>query len=203
MNDVRPIIERELPALPGWCTVEKGVRLATLAASLPPVPRCVELGVFGGRSLVAIALGLFAAECGSVDGIDPYTRAAALEGTNAPANDEWWGNLEYEDVARSAQEALYRLGLHDLAKIVRMRSQDVAQYYEDGSIDLLHQDANHSEETSCAEVHLWAPKMTPEGVWVFDDTDWATTQKAQRELEALGFKLIEDYKTWRVYRRAP
>jgi len=199
--DVDAIIERELPGLPGWCTNEKAKRMAELARD---ADHCVELGVFGGRSLCAIALSLRESrnECSRVDGIDPYTPAAALEGVNHSDNDAWWSQLDYEAVARAAQVALYRLGLMQCARLVRMTSREAVEFYVDGTIDLLHLDANHSEATSCTDVALWAPKIRPGGIWVFDDTDWESTKKAQHELEALGFDEVEDYVQWKVYRRS-
>lgn len=191
------IIERELPKLPGWCTPEKGKRMAELARD---AALCVELGVFGGRSLVALALTLRDQGFGRAHGVDPFTKAASLEGTNDKANDEWWGGLDYEAVARAAQQALYRLRLVPYAQLVRMHSREVVGFYGDGTVDLLHQDSNHSEEVSCSEVALWAPKIRPGGYWIADDTNWPTTQKAQDELGALGFVELEDYETWKVYR---
>ena len=198
--DVDRIISRELPAMLGWCSAEKARRLSALARDQQ---FCVELGVFGGRSLIAIALGLRDGrnECARVDGIDPFTPAAALEGTNDPANNDWWQKIDYEAVARSAQEALYRLDLVWCAHIIRMRSRDVVGFYGDGTVDLLHQDSNHSEEVSCEEVSAWAPKIRSGGYWVFDDTDWPTTKKAQLALEARGFSEIEDNGSWKVYRK--
>jgi hypothetical protein len=197
-EDVNAIIERELPNLPGWCTVEKGRRMAELARS---ASLCVELGVFGGRGLVSMALSLADQGFGRVDGIDPFTPSAALEGTNDPANNEYWAHLDYAAIARDAQITLYRLGLVDCAQLIRMLSREVVGFYEDGTIDVLHQDANHAEETSCEEVALWSPKIRPGGYWIFDDADWPTTQKAQRDLEALGFDLIENHTKWKVYRK--
>ena len=196
--EIGAIIDRELSKIPGWCSDKKGKRMAALAhgASL-----CVELGVFGSRGLCSIALGLQDQGYGQAHGIDPYTPAAALEGVNAPENDEWWSKLDYESIAREAQMAIYRLGLISYAQLIRMRSCDVVDFYGDGTLDLLHQDANHSEQTSCEEVVRWAPKIRPGGLWLADDTDWESTQKAQRELVALGFVELEDHVTWKVYRR--
>jgi hypothetical protein len=196
--DVEAIIERELPGLPGWCTPKKGKRIAELARDAHLI---VELGVFGGRSLVAMALALrdSSNDFSRVDGIDPYTPAAALEGTNDPANSAWWSALDYEAVARAAQEALYRLELMPYARLVRMLSREVVGFYADGTLDLLHQDANHAEETTCEEVALWVPKIRPGGYWIFDDTNWESTRKAQRELAALGFRELEDHGGWKIY----
>jgi len=197
--DVDAIIERELPGLPGWCTPEKGKRMAELARG---AQLCVELGVFGGRGLVAMALTLADQGFGRADGIDPYTPSAALDGSNAETNNTWWSQLDYEAIARTAQVALYRLGLMPYARLVRMTSREAVEFYIDGTLDFLHLDANHSEETSCEDVALWAPKMRPSGIWVFDDTDWESTKKAQLALEALGFREIEDHVSWKVYRRS-
>jgi hypothetical protein len=197
-SEVDKVITHELPKLPGWCTVDKAKRMAALArgASL-----CIELGVFGGRSLVAIALTLRAQESGRVDGIDPYTASAALEGTNDPANDEWWAQLDYKAIENVAEEALYRLGLVQYARLVRMLSRAVVAFYGDETVDLLHQDSNHSEEITCQEVALWAPKIRRGGYWAFDDTNWPTTQKAQVLLLELGFTRMEDHETWAVFQK--
>lgn len=198
--NVNEIIERELPGLPGWCTPQKGRRLAELMRGASLV---VELGVFGGRSLVAMALGLKDSpnEFSRIDGIDPYTPAAALEGVNDPANDEWWSKLDYESVARAAQEVLYRLDLMSYARLVRMRSLDVVDFYVDGTVDALHMDSNHSEDVSSAEVVRWTPKIRPGGYWIFDDTNWESTKKAQRMLIELEFEELEDHGGWKVYQK--
>jgi predicted O-methyltransferase YrrM len=197
-SDVNETIERELPGLPGWCLVDKGKRMAHLARG---TNLCVELGVFGGRGIVSMALALKDQGFGRADGIDPYTPAASLEGANDPANDEYWAHLDYESVARAAQEAFYKLELMPYARIIRMRSCDVVDFYADGTIDLLHLDANHSEATSCSDVTLWAPKIRVGGHWIFDDADWPTTQAAQRVLEGLCFDQVENHTQWKVYRR--
>lgn len=198
-EEVENAIDRELPKLEGWCTPEKGKRMAALArgASL-----CVELGVFGGRGLISMALALADQGFGRADGIDPFTAVAAVDGTNDTANNEWWRGIDFETIARGAQEAIYELDLVPYAHLIRMLSREVVRHYDDGSVDVLHQDSNHSEEISSEEVALWAPKIKQGGYWVADDTNWASTQKAQRELEALGFQELEDHGSWKVYLRA-
>lgn len=196
--NAKELIKNELPGLPGWCTVEKGLRMAELArlASL-----CVELGVFGGRGLIAMAATLRDQGFGQAHGIDPYTVDAALEGVNSAANDEWWSSLDLGEIARTAQLAIERTGLTPWTRIIWERSQDAVARYDDETVDLLHMDSNHSEEVTCAEVALWSPKIRLGGHLVFDDTDWETTKRAQRELEALGFELLEDHGGWKVYRK--
>lgn len=194
--NIDEIIERELPKLPGWCTPEKGRRMAELArgASL-----CVELGVFGGRGIISMTLALADQGFGRADGIDPYTPAAALEGSNAPANNEWWSHLDYEAVSRAAQIGICSLGLYPYARLVRLSSREAVVFYDDESIDALHLDANHSEETSREDVALWAPKIRRGGYLIFDDTDWESTRRAQQELVETGFRELENHGGWKVY----
>jgi hypothetical protein len=196
--NIETFIALDLPKLPGWCTPEKTRRMFELTKGSM---LCVELGVFGGRSLVSIALALADQGFGRVDGIDPYTTSAALEGTNDPANDEWWAHLDYKAIENIAEETLYRLELVQYTRLVRMLSRSVVEFYGDETIDLLHQDSNHSEEITCQEVALWAPKIRSGGYWAFDDTNWPTTKKAQKLLLESGFTRTEDHETWAVFQK--
>ncbi len=203
-EQVYPILETIIPALPGWCSVEKAKRLARLTADIAP-PLAVELGVFGGRSLVAIAFGCKAAGGGRVEGIDPYERAASLEGTQDQANMNWWGQLDHDAVLAAAERGIQKSGVADAASIVRAKSLDAVSRYLDGSLRLLHQDSNHAEEVSCAEVRAYAPKMALGGFWVMDDTNWPSTAKAQWLLVEMGFVLVESHaqtataSAWEIY----
>lgn len=199
-------VDTILPKLPGWCTPEKGRRLEKLAIDVRAT-LCVELGVFGGRSLIAIALGLSRNGFGRVDGIDPYTKPASLEGASNPENDRWWSEVHYEDILQQATDGIEQNGLSEHARIIRAKSLDVVDQYEDGSLDLLHQDSNHSEEVSLAEVMAWMRKIRVGGYWIFDDVNWTThgvptTLRAQQVLESNGFERIESYDTWAIFQNA-
>jgi predicted O-methyltransferase YrrM len=187
--------------LPGWCTEQKARRLAQLVVEGKP-QTCVELGVFGGRSLVPIGLALQYNGKGHVTGVDPYTNAAALEGTNDAANNLWWLRVQLEEIHEAALVGVASAGLRGMVEIVKAKSLDVVGRYEDGSIDLLHQDSNHSEEVSVAEVRAWLPKVRPGGWWVFDDSDWPSTQAAQFLLKEAGCEKVEDHRHWAIYRKA-
>ena len=98
-------------------------------------------------------------------------------------------------------QALADTGLGRWCRVLRERSSDAVHRVADGSVDVLHQDSNHSEAISTAEVEQWTPKIAPGGLWIADDTDWATTQRAQARLAELGFAVIEDHVQWKVFRR--
>lgn len=196
--DIHSAIDSILPSLPGWCTPHKGRTMAGFILAEKPVT-CVELGVFGGRSLVAMALALKSNGVGKAYGVDPYIAAASLEGKNDPANDEWWSHLDYEGIYQAAVGGIRRAEVEGFAEIIRARSQDVADKW--AQIDLLHQDSNHSEEVSCAEVEIFAPKLKSGGLWIMDDVDWETTRKALGTLVSRGFDVVHRDAGWMILRK--
>lgn len=187
--------------LPGWCTVEKAKVLFDLA-HLCKSKVSLELGVFGGRSLIAIALAHQQMKSGFVIGVDAWSKQASVEGTNDKANDEWWSNVNYLDIYKSCLQAIDDSALNDYCGTVRMKSQDVGILMRENYIDLLHQDSNHSEEVTCVEVELFASKVKENGYWISDDTDWSTTQKSQGLLLEKGFRLVADHTTYKVFQKA-
>ena len=158
---------------------------------------CVELGVFGGRSLLPIAIK---AKNGNVTGIDAWNINAALEGINAKEHVEWWKKIDYNHFYEYTKEQLKLYNCNHV-KLLKMTSVAAIESFEDNSIDFLHQDSNHSEEISCAEVLLYYNKVKQNGIWVFDDTNWDTTVKAQKLLCDKGYKLLFDSGSWKIYKR--
>jgi hypothetical protein len=201
------LIDETFPQIHGWCPPDKAKHMARLvieAGERHPTkaPTCVELGVFGGRGIIAMGLACkHVLRAGTVIGIDPYTKDAALEGVNAKENEEWWGKLNYQEILDHCRSWLARLDLGAFVTLKIARSQDVVSEFADASIDVLHQDSNHSAEVTCAEVALWTPKVKFGAFWVFDDTDWSTTLTAQERLQQQhGFSIVEDRTKWRTFK---
>lgn len=180
-------------SIEGWCTREKAIKMMEY---IPENGVAVELGVWGGRSLLPIAM-----KCsGTVYGIDAWDVDASLEGKNDIANDEWWSKLNYNGMYNYAQNLMKTNGCTNV-KLIRMKSCDSIILFEDNSIDFLHQDSNHSEEVSCIEVELYHTKLKSGCYWCFDDTNWPTTKKAQDLLVSKGFTEIFDSGSWKIYRK--
>ena len=191
-------IEQLLNPLHGWTTPEKGLRLAELV--IQRRASCsVEIGVFGGRGTLSLAFAHRLQRFGMVTAIDPWRAQNSLEGTNSPANDEWWAKLDYEEILNSYLDAIDQHSLTPYIQTQRSSSAQCVMQFSNHSIDVMHQDGNHSEEISCHEVELWSPKLKPQAYWVSDDTNWPTIQKSLRLLESKGFILLEDHQSWRVY----
>jgi hypothetical protein len=197
---LRERIEAAIPSLHGWTSIDKGVRLAELVFAAGAA-LSVELGVFGGRGTISLAIGHGALGHGFVSAVDPWDRAASLEGANDAENDAWWRALDHEAIFLSFRQALVDVGVESLCRVIRTRSDVAVREFDDASVGVLHQDSNHSELVSCHEVELWSAKLRSGGLWVADDTDWTTTRAAQARLAAKGFVLIEDHTSWKVFRK--
>ena len=195
---VRDDIHAEVKKLEGWVSPERGVELCDLILEHKPII-CVEIGVFGGRSLIAQAMALRANGSGKVYGIDPWKTEAALEGENV-ANKEWWSkNVDLHGIHRGTMEAIWRLGLDEWAIVIRAKSQDCAFLFRDG-IDWLFIDGNHSEEASTRDVYRYVPLVKSGGIMIFDDADWPSTQKAVALIEKEG-RLLKDGGGYRIYQK--
>lgn len=176
----------------GWCTVEKAQHLYELTIQ-SGAKRSIELGVYSGRSLMPIALAHQELNTGFVIGVDSWSKRAALEGTNDEANAQWWANINFMGIYEECIDAIDHFALNDFCGTVRMRSLTFGLLIEDDSLTLLHQDSNHSQEVTCAEVELFAPKIKHGGIWVSDDSRWPTVQRSLSMLEEKGFTLIGEF----------
>lgn len=166
--------------LEGWCSAEKARAMVELILEHRPAVS-VEIGVFGGKSLVAQALAHKHIEHGHVYGIDPWTAGDALHGVQEKENIDWWRNLDYERIYRGCLEAVLHYDVNKYCTIVRTTSDRACPMFD--YIDILHIDGNHSEEASTLDVFLYLPKVRIGGFVWFDDVDWFSTKNAVRLVE--------------------
>lgn len=198
MNDeLKNQIEAAVGPLDGWTTPERGLKMAELVLKVRP-RLVVELGVFGGKSLIPQAMAVRHNDMGVVVGIDPWKVEPALEGEN-DANREWWSkSVNLEEIHRKTMGAIWQHHLDRWAVIIRATSQDAAPVI--GEIDILNIDGNHSEVASCRDVSNYLPKVRAGGFVWMDDADWNSTKPAQKMMDE-HCDLIEDAGHWRLYQK--
>jgi len=171
-------IKRDMEDFMGWCWWEK----ATLMAELIVEKNCqeiVELGIYGGRSLAPMAMACQFKGSGKVTGIDAWSASAALEGKNHPSNDEWWSSrANLNEVYNQFVRGIQKHNLGNWCAWHKMKSLEAVDLFKEASIDFMHQDSNHSEEVSCEEINRWWGKVRQGALWVLDDSDWPTNQRA-------------------------
>ncbi len=196
---LKTIIERELSMTPpilceGWTTPERGIEMAELVLETKP-DTIVEIGCFGARSTIAMALALRENGKGKIYTIDPWKKEAALEGENQ-ANQDWWNSVDLHDIHKKAMEAIWRNGLDEYVIPIRAYSHHVYDLFSD--INMLLVDGNHSEVASCRDVALYVPKVSSKGYVYFDDSDWPSTQEALGILKTMS-ELVKNAGSYRIY----
>jgi len=168
-----------MAAMPGWCRREKAeamVRLITLGH----VRTVVEVGVYGGRSLQAMALGLAAAPV-SADLIDPM-----LVGID-PWNPAYIGEI--------ADQLLRDVTAHMRARwprvmLLRAPSESIVQFGR--AVDLVHIDGDHTPPAPLVDVQAWYPRVRHLGYMVMDDANYGGVVEATTWLEQQGAELLCD-----------
>jgi hypothetical protein len=183
----KEILTKEIPPMEGWCSEIKAIKIYELILARR-LGLCVDLGVFGGRSLLPMALAVREAGFGHAFGIDPWDNAVAVAGVPPTANNDhekWWGALNMEDIYQKARYAIHQQKLGETwATMLRMRGEAAAPWFRD--IGFLHIDGNHKEGEAVRDVRLWCPLVRRGGIIMFDDADWPSTKAAQVELEKFG-----------------
>lgn len=173
-----PDFKTEIEPLPGWCSEAKFRDIYETTLENHP-NRCVEIGVFGGRSLIAFAQAVKDGSFGFVYGVDPYEREKVQEGGDGASNHDWWTQKQLDELHRDACCSIQHFHLHSCVSILREPSEKAHHRWPDETVDILHIDGNHSEICSCRDVQLYLPLVIPGGIIYFDDINWPTTLKAQ------------------------
>lgn len=172
--------------LEGWCTKSKAAILIDLIFMLEP-QTVVEIGVFGGKSLVPIAYALKITEGGFVYGIDPWDSRESADGMDG-VNYDWWNSIDHGKILRGLQAKIVEFDLEDHIALIKSTSESAPLIY---NIDILHIDGNHSEKASFLDVTKWIPMVRKGGVIILDDITWGTTTKAVNWLNENCIKLTE------------
>lgn len=174
----------------GWAWPEKAFMLCERIEFEKP-SLVVELGVFGGRSMLPMALQLKENGSGVIFGIDPWMSQPCLEGEMERENKEWWAKVNLEDVMHRFFNQVINLGLSDIAVPIRATSQACARLFPEGSIDLLHIDGNHSELASLRDIDNYFLKVRLGGLICLDDIHWPSNQAAVRKLDSLCSVILD------------
>lgn len=171
----------------GWCTQEKAISLAQAVLTAKP-GMSVELGVYTGRSLFAIALALRHLGAGHVIAVDPWQPSASIEGWT-DENRDWWGKLDHNKIYDQFMHFKRKLGLDKWISTIACTSDDAFRlltgFRSASRIDLLHIDGNHNEAQALRDVEGFVPMVPEGGLVYFDDLDWKSTLPAQQRLVEL------------------
>lgn len=178
---IAELIDGDGQKLEGWATIEKATAMTDLILELKP-KTVVEIGVFGGRSLIPQGMALRDLGFGHIFGIDPWKTIDAIEGNPGEENIKWWSDLDLHDIHKGCMKAIWKEELDNWITILRCTSIQALALIP--KIDILHIDGNHTELASCRDVDYFLPNVRRGGYVWFDDIDWPSTKAAIQKLEA-------------------
>jgi predicted O-methyltransferase YrrM len=177
-------IKNTLHRIEGWCSAEKAENFIDLIMETKP-SLYVEIGTYGGSSLVPVALTLKFLNKGHVVTIDPWDKAEAIRYFD-PIKDEqhlnWWSRINYSYIYDSYLHNLKKYGIENFVTTLKMTSEQATQHIPN-EIDILYLDGNHTEYASLQDVLLYLPKVRVGGyIWI-NDALWEEHRKATEWLK--------------------
>jgi hypothetical protein len=215
MAGVDDDIVRRCMAVPGFAGSADEHKVRRLAQLCHNTDLCVEVGVWAGRSLLAMALGQasLASPASMASprtyGVDPWSADATMEGWHGPGNkissrkheiDEGQDEIDHE-AAYNTCRALVSDMQHVI--LLRVSSAGAAPGFAPGIVDVVHIDGNNSADSVLADLGSWAPTVKAGGCLVLSSAGGRSrpAYNARQWLACNGWVATEDHVTWAVYRR--
>lgn len=182
------LIERAERELEGWCSREKSTVIADMVISEGP-QICVEIGVYGGRSLIPVAAALKQNGKGQIYGIETWDPTVATEYVTNDSNDTWWRGIDFHAIKTNFYRFVAAQDLASQVRIIEAPSADAASLFK--TLDYLHIDGAHSTYNAAEDVVLYAKKVRRHGIIILDDTNWPTTKPAVDILDSICERIRE------------
>lgn len=184
-------IWEKISKLSGWCQQHKAERLYDLVVEHKP-KIIVELGVYGGRSLVALAEAAQITNS-TVIGVDPYS-VLEMQQHNLDGSEIKFTPPDLKMIMKEATDAI--LHYKDVT-LLEMTSGAAFESFPYREVNMIHIDANHSSYAVLADLNMWSRKLAPNAIVVMDDINWETVADAIQKYGKLS--QVEDHGTWGVY----
>jgi len=119
-----------------------------------------------GSSIIGVEIGVCEATstkylldtCSNITmlyGVDPWE----------PYSDDLSSNITQEEQDKNYNTAITKLySYQDRINILKCRSAEAAQYFENGSLDFIFIDGSHTYEHVITDLKNWYPKLKPSGL---------------------------------------
>lgn len=180
------IVKLSQSSLDGWCSDKKCEMIIDIIKKEKPSIG-VEIGVFGGRSLIPAAATMKFNNKGIMYGIEAWSNKIATEYYTSSANDDWWNSIDMVSVKEKFFEFICKMKLLDTIKIIESDAALCSGIFS--AIDYLHIDGAHSVFNAAEDVIMYCKKVRPGGIIVMDDVNWNSTEAAVKIIDSLSDRI--------------
>lgn len=170
----------------GWCSLDKaGCIIDCIDDIFTRVddPICVEIGVYGGKSVIPVALELKRMNSGKLYAIDPWDNVEATKGYDGN-NYEFWTKVNMPRIHEVFITLLEENDCSEYVEIIRKASDDAPVIYD---IDFLYIDGQHTVQ-AIRDVEKYARQVKLGGYCIADDINWGDVSLVPDALKAIGFE---------------
>lgn len=192
---IADLIKLATEDLPGWPMPQREAQMAQLILDTRP-NIVVELGVYGGRSLIPQSLALKYNGFGHIYGIDAWDAETVAK--NAALGEDPITQKQLNIAYTACLDRIKELDLVRWATLLPWDSHEETEGF--GNIDILNIDAGHSDQSSCRDVEVWLPRVRRGGFIWFDDVQWPSVKKALGMIEQ-HCEIESDQGLYRLYRK--
>ncbi len=150
--------------------------------ALPDRALVVELGVWQGRSVLALAEAC-RGTAKRVFAIDPW---ADYDEGGGPVSGylAQYGVTSFEEVYQAYRAHCRHLALDPWIVTVRAPSVETARTWRHGPVSLVFIDASHHYDAVSADLEAWVPLVRPDGIVCGDDWEWDSVRRAVEDFVA-------------------
>jgi hypothetical protein len=183
-------IDHYYHSLEGWFNMEK--QYLELLNATPEGGVFVELGCYKGKSTSFIGVEIHKRKRDinffAIDSFQGATNSTDVNEIKA-----------YEGISEIEESYTYNVSLiGNKIKTIVSLTDEAAQYFEDGSVDVIFVDGGHSYEVVKADILAWLPKMKKGGIMAGHDFNaWEGVNKAVTEIFGTPHKVEND--CWFIY----
>jgi hypothetical protein len=174
----------------GWCSLNKAGCIIDCINEIcltTQDPVCVEIGVYGGKSVIPVVLELQRLQKGKMYAIDPWDNIEATKGYDGE-HYNFWSSVDLNNIYSLFTNLLLENKCQDLVEIIMKPSDDAPEI---DNINFLYIDGQHTEQ-AIRDVHKYASKVLVNGYCVVDDINrdvWGeVSTQTPAILESMGFQ---------------
>jgi hypothetical protein len=187
----------------GWCSLNKAGCIIDCINDLYTSSKkltCVEIGVYGGKSVLPVVLELKRLKLGVMHAIDPWDNIEATKGYTDNHYD-FWKSVDLENIYNIFNYIIKENDCEQYVKIYRTTS-DEAPIIDD--IDFLYIDGQHTDQ-ALKDAEKYANNVNIGGYCIADDIVhwWAdgAIEKLPSLLENMGFEICKKVDMAIIFKR--